>query len=88
MKNKTNTEIQPNDIWNEKTLSSITAFTIGVISAKKEFKKAIRDLKNKYNSWLKEKENIKLTKTINQEEVLKLRTKLELITEIENKFIK
>jgi hypothetical protein len=48
-------------------------------------KKELKDLKNKYNSWLKDLENVKLTKTINQEEVIKLRAKLELIQELEKK---
>lgn len=53
--------------------------------AEKEIKKQLKDLKNKYSSWLTTEQGVKLGKTINQEEILKLRTKLELIKEIENK---
>jgi hypothetical protein len=57
------------------------AFLAGYKSAEKE----IKDLKNKYKSWLKDLENVKLTKTINQEEVIKLKAKIELLNEIEKK---
>jgi hypothetical protein len=53
--------------------------------AEKEIKKQLKDLKNKYSSHLVEHQIPKLTKTINQEEILKLRAKLELIKEIEKK---
>ena len=56
--------------------------------AEKETKKQLKDLKNKYKSWLKDLENIKLTKTINQEEVIKLKAKIELLNEIEKKLQK
>ncbi len=57
----------------------------GYETAEKETKKQLRDLKNKYKSWLKDLENVKLTKTINQEEVIKLKSKIEVLNEIENK---
>ena len=60
-------------------------FLEGFNSAEKQTAKIIKDLKNKYASHLVDEQRIKLTKTINQEEVLKLKSKLELITEIEKK---
>ena len=63
----------------------IKDFLEGFNSAEKEIKKQLKDLKNKYSSHLVDEQRIKLTKTINQEEVLKLKSKLELITEIEKK---
>jgi hypothetical protein len=60
-------------------------FLAGFNSAEKEIKKQLKDLKNKYSSWLTTEQGVKLGKTINQEEILKLRTKLELIKEIEKK---
>ena len=47
--------------------------------------KIIKDLKNKYGSWLVETQTRKLTKIVDQEEVLKLKAKLELLTELEKK---
>ena len=60
-------------------------FLEGFNSAEKEIKKQIKDLKNKFGSWLVEAQTRKLTKTINQEEVLKLKSKLEVLQELENK---
>ena len=51
----------------------------------KETAKIIKDLKNKYGSWLVETQTRKLTKIVDQEEVLKLKAKLEVLTEIEKK---
>jgi hypothetical protein len=70
----------PNQMYGDKL-----GFLAGFNSAEKEIKKELKDLKNKYNSWLKEIENVKLTKTINQEEVIKLRAKLEVLQELEKK---
>ena len=60
-------------------------FLEGFNSAEKEIKKQIKDLKNKYGSWLSTEQGVKLGKTQNQEEILKLKAKLELLTEIEKK---
>ena len=60
-------------------------FLAGFNSAEKETVKIIKDLKNKFSSHLVEHQLPKLGKTINQEEVLKLKSKLELLTEIEKK---
>jgi hypothetical protein len=64
-------------------------FLAGFNSAEKEnevnLKKQIKDLKNKYSSHLVDEQRVKLTKTINQEEVLKLKSKLEVLTELEKK---
>ena len=70
--------------WAEDS-DSYTDFLEGFNSAEKEIKKQLKDLKNKYASHLVDEQRVKLTKTINQEEVLKLKAKLELITEIEKK---
>ena len=63
----------------------IEAFLAGFNSAEKETVKIIKDLKNKYASHLVDEQRVKLTKTINQEEVLKLKAKLEVLTELEKK---
>lgn len=60
-------------------------FLAGFNSAEKEIKKQIKDLKNKYGSWLVETQTRKLTKIVDQEEVLKLKAKLEVLTELEKK---
>lgn len=60
-------------------------FLEGFNSAEKQTVKIIKDLKNKYGSWLSTEQGNKLGKTINQEEVLKLKSKLELLKEIEKK---
>ena len=60
-------------------------FLEGFNSAEKKIKKQLKDLKNKYGSHLVEHQLPKLGKTINQEEILKLKAKLELLTEIEKK---
>lgn len=60
-------------------------FLEGFNSAEKQTAKIIKDLKNKYSSHLVEHQLPKLDKIINQEEVLKLKSKLELLTEIERK---
>ena len=60
-------------------------FLAGFNSAEKEIVKTIKDLKNKYSSHLVEHQLPKLGKTINQEEVLKLKSKLEVLQELENK---
>ena len=64
-------------------------FLAGFNSAEKEkevnLKKQIKDLKNKYSSHLVEHQLPKLGKTINQEEVLKLKAKLEVLVELEKK---
>ncbi len=51
-------------------------------------KKQLKDLKNKYSSWLTTEQGVKLGKTINQEEVIKLRAKLEALQELEKKLWK
>jgi len=53
--------------------------------AEKEIKKQLKDLKNKYSSWLVELQIPKLGKTINQEEVIKLKSKIEVLSELEKK---
>jgi hypothetical protein len=67
----------------------IRDFLAGFNSAEKEnevnLKKQIKDLKNKYSSHLVEHQLPKLGKIINQEEVLKLKSKLEVLTELEKK---
>ena len=63
----------------------IKDFLVGFNSAEKETKKQIKDLKNKYGSWLVEAQTRKLTKIVDQEEVLKLKAKLEVLTELEKK---
>ena len=60
-------------------------FLAGFNSAEKQTAKIIKDLRNKYSSHLVEHQLPKLGKTINQEEVLKLKSKLELLTELEKK---
>lgn len=60
-------------------------FLAGFNSAEKETAKIVKDLKNKYSSHLVEHQLPKLGKTINQEEVLKLKSKLEVLQELENK---
>lgn len=60
-------------------------FIEGFNSAEKQTAKIIKDLRNKYSSHLVEHQLPKLGKTINQEEVLKLKSKLELLTELEKK---
>ena len=60
-------------------------FLAGFNSAEKETAKIIKDLRNKYSSHLVEHQLPKLGKTINQEEVLKLKSKLEVLQELENK---
>ena len=60
-------------------------FIEGFNSAEKETAKIVKDLKNKYSSHLVEHQLPKLGKTINQEEVLKLKSKLEVLQELENK---
>ena len=60
-------------------------FIDGFNSAEKQTAKIIKDLRNKYSSHLVEHQLPKLGKTINQEEVLKLKSKLELLTELEKK---
>ena len=63
----------------------IKDFLAGFNSAEKEIKKQIKDLKNKYGSWLVEAQTRKLTKIVDQEEVLKLKAKLEVLQELEKK---
>jgi hypothetical protein len=67
----------------------IRDFLAGFNSAEKEnevnLKKQIKDLKNKYGSWLVEAQTRKLSKIVDQEEVLKLKSKLEVLTELEKK---
>ena len=48
----------------------------------KEIKKKLKDFYNKYNSWLKELTIGKLDKVINQEERMKLESKIELLKEL------
>ena len=60
-------------------------FIEGFNSAEKQTAKIIKDLRNKYSSHLVEHQLPKLGKTINQEEVLNLKSKLELLTELEKK---
>ena len=60
-------------------------FLAGFSAHEKETGKIIKDLRNKYSSHLVEHQLPKLGKTINQEEVLKLKSKLELLTELEKK---
>ena len=60
-------------------------FLEGFNSSEEKIKKHIKDLKNKYGSWLSTEQGAKLGKIQNQEEVLKLKAKLELLTEIEKK---
>ena len=60
-------------------------FLEGFNSAEKEIKKQIKDLKNKFGSWLVEAQTRKLTKIVDQEEVLKLKAKLEVLQELEKK---
>ena len=50
----------------------------------KEIKKKLKDSYNKYNSWLKELNNPKLYKVIDQEERIKLESKIELLKELLN----
>ena len=52
------------------------------IFAEKELKQKLKDSYNKYNSWLKELNNPKLYKVINQEERIKLESKFELLKEL------
>jgi hypothetical protein len=66
-------EIQPNEIWNEEKSRDIGNFNQGAESVQKETKKQIKDLKNKYGSWLSTEQGSKLGKIVNQEEVLKLK---------------
>lgn len=47
--------------------------------------KILRDLKNKYKSWLKEEKVIKLAKTPNYIKEVTLQSKIDLIEEIEKK---
>jgi hypothetical protein len=63
----------------------IRDFLAGFNSAEKETAKTIKDLKNKYSSHLVEHQLPKLGKIINQEEVLKLKAKLEVLQELEKK---
>ena len=60
-------------------------FLAGFNSAEKQTAKIVKDLRNKYSSHLVEHQLPKLGKTINQEEVLKLKSKLEVLQELENK---
>ena len=60
-------------------------FLQGFNSAEKQTTKIIKDLKNKYGSWLSTEQGNKLGKIQNQEEVLKLKAKLELLNEVEKK---
>ena len=60
-------------------------FLAGFNSAEKETAKVLKDLKNKFSSHLVEHQLPKLGKTINQEEVLKLKAKLEVLTELAKK---
>jgi hypothetical protein len=94
MKSKTATRILEERVelaqkYKEEALLRIEAgqegFIEGKNSAEKETKKQLKDLKNKYSSWLTTEQGVKLGKTINQEEVIKLRAKLELIQELEKK---
>ncbi len=50
--------------------------------AEKEIKKQIKDLKNKFSSWLVTEQS---RKVVDQEEVNKLKIKLETLQELENK---
>jgi hypothetical protein len=63
----------------------IRDFLAGFNSAEKEIAKIIKDLKNKYGSWLVEAQTRKLSKIVDQDEVLKLKAKLEVLQELENK---
>lgn len=57
---------------------------IAGFSAEKELKQKLKDSYNKYNSWLKQLTIGKLDKVINQEERMKLESKIELLKELLN----
>ena len=50
----------------------------------KEIKKKLKDEYNKYNSWLQQLNNFKLTKTVNQEQRIRLEAKVELLNDLLN----
>ena len=52
--------------------------------AQKEMKKKLKDEYNKYNSWLQQLNNPKLGKTVNQEQRIRLESKVELLNELLN----
>ena len=52
--------------------------------AAEKAKKQVKDLYNKYNSWLKEAKNQKLAKIVNEEKVLILQAKVDVLKEILN----
>lgn len=52
--------------------------------AEKELKQKLKDSYNKYNSWLKGLNSGKLDKVINQEQRIKLESKIELLKELLN----
>jgi|GEM_PF-5364486 len=61
------------------------AFISG-FSARKEIEQRIlKDLKNKYNSWLRNEQTSKLDKTANYERITSYRAYIKVIEEIKNK---
>jgi len=64
----------------------VGAFLVGFNSAEKEFKKQLRDLKNKYKSWLQQETQSKFGKrSPNFKRETELLAKIELLEEIEKK---
>ncbi len=61
------------------------AINIGYRIAEKEIKKQIKDLKNKFGSWLVTEQSRRVTSLQNQEQILKLKAKLQALQELEKK---
>ncbi len=78
-KNSSGKDYFNNDIYN--------IFMSGHKESQKNVEKALRDIYNKYNSTLKDKETRKLTKVIDTEAIERLKIKLEVITEIKKKLL-
>lgn len=60
-------------------------FISGFSANKKETEKILKDLKNKYKSWLSKEKVTKLAKTPNYIKQVTLEAKIEILNEIEKK---
>jgi len=62
-----------------------TFFIRGVEAEHQKTEKVLRDTRNKYNSWLAEELQPKIGKTFNVKEINRLKSKVEVIREIQDK---
>ena len=60
----------------------LEAYVVGTETAAKKLKKQVKDLKNKYNSQLKDLKTEKLSKRIDQEKIKELEIRIDTLNQL------